>query len=145
MPIEDKQRLWKIQFDRRGESLFTGSNLSPTVQVGITSPDNKWKLIKIIFPIKFLDHFFPSCGPNTVEKIFNENESLFKNWVLVKIEECIKSDCLKEKLEISDVQWAERVKGNSISPLSQQESGDVYIYTEIKETKIEGFRKEEVL
>ena len=140
MPLENKQRLWKIGFDRREESLSMG----PMVQVGVTFPEGELKSIKITFPIPFLDYFFPSFSLNTIEKIFNENEELFKNWVLVKIEECIKNNCLKEKLEIFDMQWAERVKDGSIPSLSRQQSEDVYIYPEVKEMKeIEGFRRGE--
>lgn len=139
MPLKNQElsRSWKIVFIDRINRI--NSAYAVMLRFEVSSPDGKRKSIRPVFTEEFVEDYFHISGTKESDKIINEREELFIKWGLIRIEECINEDSLKEEPKISraDFKWAESIKKGHLLPSSQQSDVNTYMY--IPERRI-GFK-----
>jgi len=134
MPFENKElsRACEIEFIGCFDK-FAGQNSVwvVTTEFRLIYPDARETSVTIIFGRSFVDDFFKVSNIQDIGRILMAKKELFKSWGLVRIEECLDSDSLKERLEIStgDLKWGKKIAEDRLRSSSIPQDSNTYIYT----------------
>lgn len=101
----------------------------------VKGPGTKYEMAAVYFSEDFIQKYFHIPWhkdlPKEEARIIHEKKELFIQWVLVKIEQRLKTNAPLEKIQIdyeTEGIWAEKVEKGLIKPVSVRQSEKTYCF-----------------